>query len=364
MENSSIQEFYETLEEMIKEYTASVDNKYSIDTINNNIKNIPLIINGFKEDNNEKNYKISSKKQDKDIATIQLFDSGTRYEIINKDINLDEYKALYYELLMYSLVEYQLFFEGYKYKIVSDSDDQSKCTDFEIKIEQLLYFLGLDKILKNNSEVFEKNISGYKDQDIIGKLLSIIFNYHIIIDFELQNGVEIINYYKSMRKLKEFLICGKIFYKFQPDDSEEKALLVVDKNDTSNQLYLLKKNNSKLDAKEDIRKIIIQKAELDTFYARIMQSIFDKINEYESAMEQLRNSSITLTDLPEDVVEELKNNQLVFDKSVAKKEYKIDIDNKEVLINPFLFSFNTFNLPVVDYDELMGFINKIKNKVL
>ena len=364
MENPIIQEFYNRIAEFVKNYQDNINHDYSEEKIDEIIRNIPNIIRNFKEPNTEEEYRMLAKKQDGTLATIQITDSKTGYKIY-KPISSEEYKNLYYECLMYCLVCYQMFFQGWKYEIISDSEDKSKCGNFEIKKEQLPHILGIDNKLMGKSALLSNIIPDYSNHDEIEQILLIIFNYEKIKDYESKNGVEIFNYYKSMQKVKDFLLLGRFFNEFRMPFTEQNNIAIVDREESNNQLYLYKKSNMKSVSNRDIIKLIIQRSSDGNFFARSIQSVSDEIEKVNEAIYDLRNGVRILKDLPEDVRGVLKSKNLILvDEGFTWdfNGYSIKLKENESLINPWIFMHNEFKASGINYDDLMQFMKLINSE--
>ena len=363
MENKILQEFYKTISDFVKNYKDNINHDYTEEKIDEIIRNIPNIIRNFNDPSTEEEYRMLAKKQDGTLATIQITDPKTSYKIY-KPISANEYKNLYYECLMYCLIYYEMFFRGWKYEITSESTDKSKCGNFEITEKQLPHILGIDSKLMGNCALLSSIIPGYNNQQEIDQILLIIENYEKIKKYELDNGVEIFNYYKSMQKLKDFLLLGRFFNEFRKSDAKQNGLAIVDREESSNQLYLYKKSNMESNTSRDLIKLIIQRNSDGNYFARSIQSVSDEIERVRDATNDLRNGIRILRDLPEDVRGVLRSKNIILEDEGFSWDfngYSIRLKENESLINPWIFMHGEFKASVIEYDDLRSFIKLIQN---
>lgn len=214
-----------------------------------------------------------AKKGDGSLASIQIIDPGTGYKVY-RSITTEEYKNLYYECLMYSLILYELYWKNYKYDIINNYDN-SKQGELEILDTSLPHLLGIESKYIGNSALLEKIIPGYSNSGVIDQILLIIYNHEKIKDYEQKNGVEVFNYYKCMQKVKDFLLLGRFFTNF--DHVYDNKVFILDNENSDNQLWLVKKSNMNTSMNKNIIKILLQINSDGKFFPRSMQSISDDI---------------------------------------------------------------------------------------
>ena len=354
MNNPIVDKFYNMVSGFIKSYALQIDRNFTEDKVFEIIKNIPKIISGFQDCSSEEEYRMLAKKSDGTLATIQVEDPGTHYKVF-KPIAGDEYKNFYYECLMYSLIYYELFFENWTYQI-QDHLTGIKSGELVIEEKSLPHMLGIEAKYIGNCALLEEIIGNYNDKEPIEQILLIIKNYEKIKDYEDKNGIEIFNYYKSMQKIKSFLLLGRMFNEYRTSSPEQNELIVVDKEGSTNQLYLVKKSNMNSTMNRNIIKIIIQLNSDGTFFPRSIQSFSDEMELLNMARMDVWGG-IEISNLSDEEKIELLNKGLV----KRSMPFSISLDANKSFINPYIFDLGV-NASHVKEDELHSFLNLIGNE--
>ena len=239
MKNDVIEWFYSIVRNFVQTYVDNIDRDFTKDKIDQIIRRIPDIIENFKDPTTEEEYNMLAKKSNGTLATIQIVDRSTGYKVY-KTMTTEEYKNFYYELLMYALIDYELFFQGWKYEIVDEEGINR--IPLEFNEEQLPHMLGIEAKYMGDCALLDKIIGNYSGKRPIEQILLIIENYEKIKAYEGEHNVEIFNYYKSMQKVKEFLLLGRMFNEYRESRPEQNSLIIVNNDGSTNQKWLYKKS--------------------------------------------------------------------------------------------------------------------------
>lgn len=351
MNNPIIDKFYNIVSGFIKSYALQLDRNFTEEKIFEIINNIPKIITAFQDCSTDEEYRMLAKKSDGTLASIQIEDPGTKYKVF-KPIASEEYKNFYYECLMYSLIYYELFFEKWTYQ-VEDHVNGIKSGEFTIDEKSLPHLLGIEAKYIGNCNLLESIIGGYNGKSPIEQILLIIENYEKIKDYENQNGVEIFNYYKSMQKIKDFLLLGRMFNEFRTSEPNQNQLIVFDKDDSNNQLYLVKKSNMNSTMSRSIIKIIIQLNDNGFFFPRSIQSISDEMQLLEMARMEVWGG-IEINGLSESEKIELLKKGLIKN----KMPFSVSLNTDKSFINPYIFDLGVSS-PHAKVEELRAFLEML-----
>lgn len=254
------------------------------------MKYIPDVISNFSDCSSEEEYRMLAKKSDGTLATITITDPKSGYKLYKPiELNPEEYKKFYYQTLSYSLIYYIMFFMGAEFDVI---DNKNKTVSGTLKIlpEQLPHILGLDNKIVSSKPctVLEKIIPGYNQQNVFGKILSIIEHNSQIIEREKKEGNDIFNYYKNMQKNKDFLMLGRIFSEDEKDAENYNKILLLQRSD--NQLSLYKRSNMNDSMNRNICKMIIQRDEEGNYFPRSLQGLSEQLLDTNEALELLRKS--------------------------------------------------------------------------
>ena len=361
-----IDEFYDALHSFITDYTNNLDKDFTQDKISKIIVHIPEVIESFKDFSSEEEYRLMATKYNGNLPAIQIIDPTFGYKLY-KPIADDKYKEFFFECLMYCLIYYEMYFKNWKYEIVSDIE--GKNGEFEITDNQLPHLLGLEAKLLADNQMLNSFIDSYGDSPVIEKILLLIKNYQKIIDYEKSHNVEIINYYKSMQKVKSFLLLGRFFNEFQsiPDGIEKKLniISVEDNPDSNNQLFLVKKSNMNSTMNRNIIKILIQlNQDSNMFFARSLQSSAETIESLLNVEGLIFNGEITLQ-LNEEQKVVLLDEGLVIQEKAPSSRGRIELKENECAINPSAFwkGFKT-SAPIINKENLEEFLEYLKSNCL
>ena len=354
MNNPVIDEFYNMVSRFIKSYASQLDCNFTEDKVFEIIDNIPKIISGFQDCSSDEEYRMLAKKSDGTLATIQIEDPKTHYKVF-KPITTDEYKNFYYECLMYSLIYYELFFENWTYQI-EDYNDGTKSGELTIDEKSLPHLLGIDAKYIGNCDLLERIIGNYNNRQPIEQILLIIGNYEKIKSYEQNNGIEIFNYYKSMQKIKDFLLLGRMFNEYRTTIPNQNQLIILDKDDSNNQLYLVKKSNMNSTMKASIIKIIIQLNENGKFFPRSIQSISDEMQLLDMARSDVW-AGIEVNGLSDSEKIELIQKGLIR----SKMPFSLSLDTSKSFINPYIFDLGV-SASHVKFEELKTFLEMLNQE--
>ena len=353
MNNPVIDKFYNIVCDFIKSYDLQLNHNFTEDKVFEIISNIPTIISGFQDCSSDEEYRMLAKKSDGTLATIQIEDPGTHYKVF-KPITSDEYKNFYYECLIYSLIYYELFFENWTYQI-EDQNDGSKSGELTIDEKSLPHLLGIDAKYIGNCDLLARIIDDYNGKQPIEQILLIVKNYKKIKLYEEKNSIEVFNYYKSMQKIKNFLLLGRMFNEYRMSDPNQNKLIVFDKDDSSNQLYLVKKSNMNSTMRSSIIKIIIQLNENGKFFPRSIQSISDEMQLLEMARDDVW-TGIEINGLSDSEKIELIKKGLVRN----KMPFSVSLDTTKSFINPYIFDLGV-SASHVKIEELELFLEMLEH---
>lgn len=237
---------------------------------------IPYVIENFEDCSSEEEFRMKAKKQDQTLATIQIPHKESGW-LLYKPIpitNAKDYKHFYYQTLVFSLVQYILFFQGAEFDILENGKSVGK---FSIEEEQLPHLLGLENkyVSKNDCALLEKIIPGYNQLSILDKILALVENQDKIIKWEDDSQIDIFNYYKNMQKNKEFLLMGRFFSDEEDLSQEYNRIFILQSKD--NQLSLYKKSNMNKTMQRKISKIILQKGLDSVYFPKSLQAISEQI---------------------------------------------------------------------------------------
>lgn len=361
-----IDEFYDALHSFITDYTNNLDKDFTQDKISKIIVQIPEVIESFKDFSSEEEYRLMATKGNGNLPAIQILDPTFGYKLY-KPIADDLYKEFFFECLMYCLIYYEMYFKNWKYEIVSNIE--GKNGEFEITDNQLPHLLGLDAKLLGDNQMLNSFIDSYSDSSVIEKMLLLIKNYQKIIDYEKSHNVEIINYYKTMQKVKCFLLLGRFFNEFQniPDDFEKKLniISIEDNPDSNNQLFLVKKSNMNSTMNRNIIKILIQlNQDSNMFFARSLQSSAETIESIQKVAGLIFNGDITMQ-LDDEQKDVLLDEGLVTQKIVSFSRGKITLKDNECAINPAVFwkGFKA-SAPIINKEDLDKFLNYLNSNCM
>lgn len=345
MENDIIVKFYYEVNKFIRSFSDDVNKDYTEEKIFQIIRDIPKIIGGFRDCTTEEEYRMMAKKSDGTLATIQVVDPNSKFKVY-REISTEEYKNFYYECLMYSLILYELYWKNYIYEIKSDYNEE-KTGELEITEKSLPHLLGIDSKYIGNCQLLENLIPGYNGKSVIEQIMLIIENHEVIKQYEVKNNIEIFNYYKSMQKVKNFLLFGRMFSNFDYLDGNK--LIVLDNENSDNQLWLVKKSNMNSTMNRNIIKILLQKSEDGNFFPRSLQSISDEMEmEYLAAPYIRKGVEIeSLTDQEKIIL--LNKGLLTHQPSFGISLKKPVINPK---INPLIFS-EMFRANVINLEDLI-----------
>jgi len=350
MENDTIVKFYAAVNKFIRSFSDEISKSYDEQKIFQIIRDIPKIIDGFVDcTNDEKNRMMATKNNanpDQNIAYIQVVDTNTGYKVYHP-ISSDEYKNFYFECLMYALILYELNWKNCEY-VLTNGYNLAKEGELEIPEKALPHLLGIDAKYIGNCQLLENLIPEYNGKSPIEQIMLIIENYEKIKNYEYENGIEIFNYYKSMQKVKSFLLLGRFFSNF--DDADQNKVLVIDKNDSTNQLWLVKKSNMNSTMTNNIIQILLQKSSgSGKFFPRSLQSISDQLE-----MNYLAGTYIkkgvpidTLTSMTDAEKLMLLNKGLLTGRNLVGIKLKTG-----PIINPRLCFETLFSSPAIHLDEL------------
>lgn len=351
MQNETIIKFYAAVNKFIKTFSADVNRNFTEEKIYQVIRDIPKIIENFNDCSSEEEYRMLAKKGDGSLASIQIIDPGTGYKVY-RSITSEEYKNLYYECLMYSLILYELYWKNYKYDIINDYNN-SKQGELEFLDNALPHLLGIESKYIGNSALLEKIIPGYSGNEIIDQIMLIIFNHEKIKNYELENGIEIFNYYKSMQKVKEFLMLGRFFNNF--DYAQDNKVLILDNENSDNQIWLVKKSNMNKTMNKNIMRILLQRNSDGKFFPRSMQSISDDIELEYLAAPYIRKG-VEIDGLSDDEKLQLLNQGLLTYTPFIGLHLKNPVINPR--INPSIFG-TMFSAEVIDKQEFERALKKL-----
>ena len=207
--------------------------------------------------------------------------------------------------------------------------------------------------------LLEKIIGDYSGKRPIEQILLIIENYEKIKAYEGEHNVEIFNYYKSMQKVKEFLLLGRMFNEYRESRPEQNSLIIVNNDGSTNQKWLYKKSNMNSTMNRSIIKILIQLSDEGKYFPRSVQSITEDIEAVQAARRELVTGGCVLSDIPEDIRGILLSKRLITIDPLITKSYGVDLNKNESLINPFAFMYGQFSASYISCDELQSFISML-----
>jgi len=344
MQNDTIVKFYYEVNKFIRSFSDDVNKDYTEEKIFQIVRDIPKIIEGFNDCTTEEEYRMLAKKSDGTLATIQIIDPGSQFKVY-REISSEEYKNFYYECLMYALILYELYWKNYIYELKNEYNSEKE-GELEITEKALPHLLGIDAKYIGNCQLLEILIPEYSGKTTIEQIMLIIENHEVIKRYEKENNIEIFNYYKSMQKVKDFLLLGRMFSNF--DHAYENKVLVLDKEDSNNQLWLVKKSNMNSTMSRNIIKILLQKSPDGRFFPRSLQSISDEIEMEYLAAPYIRKG-VEIDSLTE--YEKL----LLLNKGLLTQDPFIGIHLKNPVINPKInpLIFGTmFGANIIYLDDL------------
>ena len=254
---------------------------------------IPYIIEHFEDCSSEEEFRMKAKKQDQTLATIQIPHKESGW-LLYKPIpitNKTEYKKFYYQTLVFSLVQYIMFFQGADFDIMENGQSIAK---FQIAEEQLPHILGLENKYVSNKACsrLEEIIPGYNQLSILDKILALVENQDKIIEWEEQNGGDLFNYFKNMQKNKEFLLLGRFFSESENLPQTYHRVFLLQTRD--NQLTLYKKSNMNSEMQRSISKLIIQKGLDNVYFPRSLQAISEQILHTSEFLSIMQNAEGTI----------------------------------------------------------------------
>ena len=359
MKSDAIEWYYSCIRNFVSEYISNTNRDFTGEKIEEIISNVPEIIRNFSDPTNEEEYRMLAKKQDGTLATIQIIDRSTGYKLY-KQISSDEYKNFYYECLMYALIYYEMYFNGWKYEIIDEKNESAK-GEFEVSEEQLPHLLGIESKYIGNCELLNQIIGDYNGKSPIEQILLIVENYEKIKNYEIRNNVEIFNYYKSMQKVKEFLLLGKFYNEYRSSRPEQFSLVIMDKDDSTNQMWLYKKSNMNDRMNRSIIKILIQLNSNGKFFPRSIQSISEDMDAIIDARRDLYNGVRIWSDLPTDVRGTLLSAHLIMEGEGMTPGQRIKLKENESMINQFIFGFHENAAAYVPLEDLNRFIKLLND---
>lgn len=356
MQNETIVKFYSAVNQFIKTFSDDVNRDFTEEKIYQVIRDIPKIIENFKDCSSEEEYRMLAKKGDGSLASIQIIDPGTGYKVY-RSITAEEYKNIYYECLMYSLILYELYWKNYRYDIINEYNN-SKQGELEILDTALPHLLGIESKHIGNSALIEKIIPGYSGNGIIDQIMLIIYNHEKIKEYEIKNGVEVFNYYKSMQKVKDFLMLGRFFTNF--DYAHDNKVLILDNENSDNQLWLVKKSNMNTTMNNNIIRILLQRNSDGKFFPRSIQSISDDIELEYLAAPYVRRG-VEIDSLSEEEKMELLNKGLMTYTPFIGIRLQEPVISPQ--INPNIFG-NVFSADVIDKQQFDKALDKLGENVI
>ena len=354
MNNEIIDNFYKIVSEFIKSFDSNKDYDFTNDKIMEVINNIPKIIEGFKDPSTIEEYRIKAKREDGTLATIQVVDTKTNY-MVYKTITANEYKCFYYECLMYSLLYYEFFFKNWIYEI-EDLNSGAKNGEFTFIEESLPHILGINKKYLGNCQLLNNIIKGYNNQSVINQILLIISHYSDIMKYENDNNIEIFNYYKGMSKVKDFLLLGRMFNEYDTPNLEGNRLYIIDNENSTNQICLIKKSNMNDNMENNIVKIILQLTKDGKYFPRSIQTVS---NELELKNEAARNiwSGVELDNLSDEARQTLIGRGLV----IENMPFSHRVNENKSYISPYIFGLGA-SAPHIKIEEFNLFMSLLGNE--
>lgn len=357
MKNDAVSWYYSCIQKFVEDYIKDREHNFSGTTIETIINKIPAIIQGFSDPTTYEEYRTLAKKKDGTLATIQITDDKTGYKLY-KPISSEDYKNFYYECLMYSLVYYELFFDGWVYDII-DSENEELEGRFELSELQLPHLLGIEAKYIGNSVIMENIIPGYSGKRPTEQILLIVQNYEKIKEYETKNQIEIFNYYKSMQKIKSFLLLGKLFNEYRSTKPAQYKLAIVNNDESPNQKILYKKSNMNSKMSRSVVKIILQMGEDGNYFARSIQSVAEDLVAIDEAREDLASGVRIWTDLPVDIRGQLLSAGLIFVGEGTTLTKKIKLNESESMINPFVFGIYGVSGSYIKLEEFQKFMDLV-----
>lgn len=362
MKSDAIEWYYSCIRKFVSEYISNTNRDFTGEKIEEIIRNVPSIIRSFSDPTTEEEYRMLAKKEDGTLATVQIMDKSTGYKLY-KSISSDEYKNFYYECLMYALIYFEMYFNGWKYEIV-DEYDGSVRGSFEVLEEQLPHLLGIESKYIGKCDLLNQIIGDYNGKSPVEQILLIIQNYEKIKDYEIKHNVEIFNYYKSMQKVKDFLLLGKFYNEYRNSRPEQFSLIIMDKDGSTNQMWLYKKSNMNSKMDRNIIKILIQLNANGKFFPRSIQSISEDMEAIVEARKDLASGVRIWSDLPTDVRGTLLSMHLIMEGEGIVPGQRIKLKENESMINPFIFGFYENAAAYVPFEELDAFISLLNSTML
>lgn len=359
-----IDNFYNEIHEFIrKSEIQDIDRTYDRTVINQVFSHISEAIQSFQDCTTEEDYRTKATSKNGNLATIQYTDPITGYKLYQA-LTQDNYKEFYYECLMYALIHYELFFKNYKYSITSSIDD--KFGDFEITEEQIPHMLGIESKFIGNCQLLDNIIDEYSSKNKIEQLLALVENHKKIMEYENNNHLDIFNYYKSMQKVKEFLLLGRFFNGFENTGKTLNIIEIENNPDSNNQIWLTKKTNLNSNMNNNIIKLLLQKNPNGMFFVRSLQATCDTIHGNHSFCGDVANNYLTV-DIPQDLQPILINAGLIL--SPPDREITLDTSSQ---INPAAFwkgcAAGTDFIKQEEFQNLIDYLNiqkkQIKNEEL
>lgn len=350
-----IDDFYNSVHEFIrKSEIQDINRDYDRTVINEVFSNIKTAIHSFRDCTTEEEYRTKATSKNGHLATIQYTDPVTGYKLYQA-LTQDEYKEFYYECLMYSLIHYELFFKNYKYTITSSTDD--KFGDFEITEDQIPHMLGIESKFIGNCQLLDNIVDNYSSKNKIEQLLALVENHKKIMEYEKNNNLDLFNYYKSMQKVKEFLLLGRFFNGFEYAGNQLNIVEIEDNPNSNNQIWLSKKTNLNSNMNNNIIKLLLQKDPNGMFFVRSLQATCDTIQGNNRFCGDVTNNYISM-DIPQELQPVLIGANLVLPPS--DREIKL---TNSLLINPAAFWKGlAAGAEFVKQDDLQNFINYLKQQ--
>ena len=355
MRSDAIEWYYSCIRKFVSEYISNTNRDFTGEKIEEIIRNVPKIIRSFNDPTTEEEYRMLAKREDGTLAMVQIVDKSIGYKLY-KSISSDEYKNFYYECLMYALIYYEMYFNGWKYEIVDEKNGSTKGS-FEVSEEQLPHLLGIESKYIGNCDLLNKIIGNYNGKSPIEQILLIIENYEKIKDYEIKNNIEIFNYYKSMQKVKDFLLLGKFYNEYRNSRPEQFSLIIMDKDGSTNQMWLYKKSNMNSKMDRSIVKILIQLNANGEFFPRSIQSISEDMDAIIEARKDLASGVRIWSDLPADVRGTLLSAHLIMEGEGIAPGQKIKLKENESMINPFIFGFYENAAAYIPFEDSNAFIS-------
>lgn len=276
-----------TFEDFAIEFVKQNGNYTADERLDGLMEYIPLVIENFQDCTSEEEFRMLAKKQDQTLATIQLPHPETGWKLYKPiTLNAKDYKAFYYQTLVFCLVQYLLFHRGAQYAIY---DDNKQVGTFAITDEQLPHLLGLESrfISSKGCSLLESIIPDFNSYSVFGKIFSLVQNYDRILEFEEKSGVDIFNYYKCMQKNKDFLMLGRFFSEEEtlPNGCHKTYLL----SKGNNQLCLYKQSNMNSTMQRNICKLILQEGMNQIYFPRSLQSLSEKMLHTKDVLELMKD---------------------------------------------------------------------------